>query len=109
MVAVLTALKKVKSLPFQVFDARRIGEAQQMHGPKDGFGVSMGIGRVDIAFDRIIMQQTIDDGGALPFGGTDHGGAEEQMTLVNKAVDANAFILTKDGSVRGWGGVLKGF
>ena len=46
----------------------------------------MRIGRVDVAFHNVVVHQAVDDVGGFPFGGSDDGGVEQEMPLVDEVV-----------------------
>ena len=78
-VGVLAGFEKVELLPLEVLDPGGVGEAEQVHYAEDGLGVAVGVGRVDITLDYVVVHEAVDDPGALPFGGADDQRVEEQM------------------------------
>ena len=50
---------------------------------------------MDIAFDDIVIHQTVDDIGAFTLGRTDHDRIPEQIPLVDEAIDAHPMTFTE--------------
>jgi hypothetical protein len=50
---------------------------------------------VDVALDHVVVHQAVDDVGTLALGGADDGRVEQQVPLVDEAVDADAFALAE--------------
>ena len=73
-----------------------------MHGREDGLGVPVGVRRMDVALDDIVVHQAIYDVGAFAFSGTDDDGMEQEVAFVDEAVDADALTLSEvfEGVVR---------
>ena len=58
-----------------------------MGGAKDGFAVAKRIGGMNVAFDYVVVHQTINHVGALAIRGTEHQRVPQQVALVAKGVD----------------------
>jgi hypothetical protein len=66
-----------------------------VHGPEDCFCVAVRVCGVDVALDHVVVHQAVNDVGALALGGADDRRVEQQMSLVDEAVDADAFALAE--------------
>ena len=60
---------------------------------KDGLGVTMGVGGVNVAFHDVVVHQTIDDVGALAVCGADHQRMPQEMSFIDEGVGAHALSL----------------
>ena len=60
------------SLPLEVLEPRRVGDADQSTGGKDRLAVAKRIGGMDVAFDYPVVHQAIDHVGALAVRGAKH-------------------------------------
>ena len=68
----LAAPEDIESLTFEVLETGRVGDAHQMAGAKDGFAVAKRIGGMNVAFDYVVVHQTINHVGALAIRGAEH-------------------------------------
>jgi hypothetical protein len=64
--------KYLASLPLEVLEPRRVGDADQITGGKDRLAVAKRIGGMDVAFDHLVVHQAIDHESALPVRGAKH-------------------------------------
>ncbi len=85
----------IASLPLEVLEPRRVGDANQIAGGKDRLAVAKRIGGMDVAFDHVVVQQAIDHIGALAIRSAEYEGVPEQIALVAKGVDADALFLAE--------------
>jgi hypothetical protein len=60
-----------------------------MECAKDDFTISMGIRRMDITLDYLIMQEAIDNIRSLPFRRADDGMLPEEVAFIEKGVDTH--------------------
>ena len=86
-------LEDVEGLLADALDARGEGKAEQMRQAEDGFGVAVGVGRMDVALDHIIVHQPVDDIGTLAVGGADHQRMPQEMAFIDEGVSADALSL----------------
>jgi hypothetical protein len=64
----LVTLENIEPLAREVFKAGRVGKAQQMAHGEDHLAEAEGVGRMNIAFDDLVVHQPVDDIGAFPLG-----------------------------------------
>jgi hypothetical protein len=95
LVRVLAALEDIETLPLEILDPGCVREAEQMHRPEDRLGIAVRVRGVDVALDHVVVHQAVDDVGTLSLGGADDGRVEQQVPLVDEAVDADAFALAE--------------
>lgn len=77
------------------FKSWREGKAEQMGDGENDFRKTVRIGRVNIAFDRFVMKQSVNNVSRFTFRTADDGRIEKQMSFVNKAVNGYSFVLSE--------------
>jgi len=87
---------RIKPLALEIFEARRVGKAQQVAHGEDQLAEAEGIGRMNIALHHLVVYQPVDDVGAFPLGGAEHGGVPQQVALVTEGVGGYALNLCRN-------------
>ena len=85
-----TILEGVKLLPTETFDSWSVFKVQEVSGPEYTFCRPMRIGRMDIAFDHVVVHQPVDHVSCLPFRTTDHDGMLHQTAPIGERHHADA-------------------
>jgi hypothetical protein len=89
------SVEQVELLAFEVLDAGRVGESEQMSRAEDHLAVTMCIGRMDITLDDIVVHEPIDHIGTFTLAGAEHGGMKEEVAFIDEAVDRDPLFLAE--------------
>lgn len=85
----------IQGLMLQALDPGGIGNVDEIGGAEDRFGIAMGVRRMDRRFHHVVVHQTVDDVGAVAFGGAEDGGIPEQDLVADIGVGAASLTFPK--------------
>jgi hypothetical protein len=78
--------KGIQGLALERLDPRRVGDFEEMGHAENRLGVAVGVGRMDVGFDDIVVHEAIDDVGTFTFCGAEDRGTPKKTAAIDKGV-----------------------